>query len=41
MEREADYQSSVKQTADLHFLEEVSGVVTVVKKVFLKEMAFQ
>jgi hypothetical protein len=42
MEREADYQlpSSVKQPVNLHFLEEMYGVVTVVKKLFLKGMKF-
>jgi hypothetical protein len=42
MKREADYQlpSSVKQPVILHFLQEVYMVVTVVKKLFLKEMAF-
>jgi len=42
MEYEADYQlpSSVKQPVILHFLQEVCSVVTVVKKLFLKEMTF-
>jgi hypothetical protein len=42
MESEADYQmpSSVQHPVILHFLEDVYGFVTVVEKLFLKEITF-